>query len=120
MSLLRKAILAIVITALCSTASASDKRASFGFATSIEASGFFLNPTLQKVWISKITPDSPAERAGAAVGDVILTMNEKDVPGASAKEMKSLMGSFKPGDHLLLKVERDGKETIIDIVAGSK
>ena len=120
MSLVRKIIIGIGITALCSTVYASDKRASFGFGTGVEASGSFFNPTLKKVWIAKIMPDSPAERAGAAVGDVILAMNEKDIPGASGKDMKALMQSFKPGDHLRLKVEREGKDAIIDIVAGEK
>lgn len=120
MSLLRKLIFALALVALCATGYAAEKRASFGFGTDAKTSGFFLNPTLERVWISKVTSDSPAEKAGLLVGDVIIAANEKPIPGSSAKEMSSLLRSFKPDDHLRLKVERAGKVIVIEIIAGAK
>lgn len=115
-----KTILAIMVAALCATAYAADKRASFGFATSTRTSGFVLNPTLEQVTISRVAPGSAAEKAGLLVGDVIISANEKPIPGSSAKSMASLMRSFGPGDHLRLEVDRAGKATTIDIVAGER
>ena len=120
MSLLRKLMFSCALVMLCATAYAADKRASFGFGTDAKTSGYFLNPTLERVWISKVTSDSPAERAGLLVGDVIIAANEKPIPGSSAKMMSSLLRSFKPGDHLHLKVERAGKIVVVEIIAGAK
>ena len=119
MTVLRKFAFAIVIAALSFSAFA-EKRASFGFGSDAETTGFFLNPTLQRVWISSVESGSPAQKAGLLVNDVLLTANGRPLTGTPAKDMASLMRSFKPGDHLRLKVDRSGKTTTIDIVAGTR
>lgn len=120
MSHLRKLIFALALVTLCVSAYAADKRARFGFATEVKTSGGFLNPNLEHVRINKVSADSPANKAGLLVGDVVLAANEKPVAGSSAKDFASMLRSFKPGDHLRLEVERSGKTLIVDIIAGSK
>lgn len=120
MSLLRKLIFAFALIMLCATTYAAEKRARFGFGTDAKTSGNFLNPTLERVWISTVAPDSPAQKAGLHVGDVIIAANEKPIPGSPSKEMYSLLRSFKPNDHLRLKVERAGKIIVIEIVAAAR
>ncbi|MFY9253720.1 MAG: M20/M25/M40 family metallo-hydrolase [Fuerstiella sp.] len=56
-----------------------------------------------------IRPDSPAEKSGLKVGDVITAANGKDVDGFS--DLVTILQSLKPGAKLNLKVTR-GEETL--------
>ncbi|MFO7947835.1 MAG: DegQ family serine endoprotease [Armatimonadota bacterium] len=60
------------------------------------------------VAITQVYPDTPAEKAGLNVEDVILAVDGKEVnsPGA----LQSLIGSVKPGTDVELKIVRNGKE----------
>ena len=60
--------------------------------------------------VLRVDGDSPADRAGVEVGDRVLWLNER--PVASAIDYHIGLIGLKGGDHVLLRLERDGK--IID------
>ena len=63
---------------------------------------------------------SPSDRAGLKAGDLIIEMDGKPIKGANGLAMKKALGAVKPGDTLVLKVQRAGKAPFaISIVAGS-
>jgi S1-C subfamily serine protease len=60
------------------------ERGYFGFAPQVATGGFFLNPTVQRIVIARVVPDSPAARAGIVPGDEVLKVEDTVVHGAKA------------------------------------
>jgi C-terminal processing protease CtpA/Prc len=90
-----------------------------GFGVAVATDGFF-STTLAEVKVVTVQAGSPAEAAGLKQGDLIVEMNGMATKGASGPAMKKTLGAVKPGQHLLLKVQRGGNGLLaIDIVAGS-
>jgi serine protease Do len=56
--------------------------------------------------VSSVEPDSPAQKAGLAAGDVILAINGRNVDQGS--ELARLVAETKPGAKVALKVWRKG------------
>jgi serine protease Do len=66
--------------------------------------------------IVEVTPDSPAERAGIQIGDVVIGLNGKAVDnGGDLTESLSL---YQPGDKVTLELFRDRKKTSVDVKLG--
>jgi len=66
------------------------------------------------VVVSRVTPDSPAEKAGLEVGDEILSFNE--TPVGSFDDLKTLVNEYSPGDNVQLRVKRkSGKTVLLDL-----
>jgi len=57
--------------------------------------------------ISRIAPDSPAERAHLMVGDVILEVNGK--PVRSSGDVRNRIGLLRVGSRVNMKIWRDGR-----------
>lgn len=90
-----------------------------GFAVSFKTDGFF-SKTLTGAEVISVRPSSPAASAGLKVGDRVIELNGNLIKGANAAELQKKIASMKPGEHLVLKVERSGKGLLsIDIGAGS-
>ena len=68
--------------------------------------------------LGSVTPDSPAEKAGLKVGDVIAKFGGKDVK--SYDEMKSLLNRRKPGDEVPLVIKRDGQLKELKVVLAKR
>lgn len=72
--------------------------------------GFPLNPLVEKVVISRVTP----KRAGAVcpvrAGDEILQVNSQRVPGARALKVLSYWRSLKKGVPRHYRIRRGGRE----------
>jgi M6 family metalloprotease-like protein len=60
------------------------------------------------VRIGQIQPDSPAATAGLKVGDVLLTIDGKNVPPAD--RFREALADHKPGEFVRLILKRDGSE----------
>ena len=63
--------------------------------------------------IADVVADSPADRAGIEVGDVILAYNDRDVKGA--RELSRLVGASDSGDDVQLSIWRDDAMTAFDV-----
>ena len=61
--------------------------------------------------IARVAPDSPAEKAGLRVGDLVTTVDGKAV--VTYSEMIAVIRASKPGDEVTLGVTRGGNETTI-------
>ncbi len=84
--------------------------------------GFSYNPGFARdgravITITEIVDDSPAERAGLARGDTLVSVN-----GLAASEplLSSLSFSLNPGDEVTLRVRRGGRERDITATAGER
>lgn len=63
--------------------------------------------------ISHVVAQSPAEKAGFQVGDVLEGLNGVEYTEENEESLKAEYASFQPGNRATFKVNRDGK--IIDI-----
>ena len=68
--------------------------------------------------VTELTPGAPAEKAGLATGDIVLSVNGVRV--RSSSELLRQVARASPGDLLRLEVIRDGKPRTIDIRSGSR
>ena len=64
-----------------------------------------------------LVPGGPAERAGLQRGDVIVAIDDK--PVADGSELIVAIRSRNPGDQVILRVRRDGREQTIEVTLGS-
>jgi serine protease Do len=67
--------------------------------------------------VSSVEPDSPADRAGFEVGDVILTFADRQVEDARA--LPRMVGNTDKGDKVTVTVWRDGKRKSLEVTLGS-
>ena len=79
----------------------------YGMKLNVEADGI-LHPVVHSIKVGKVWPESPAARAGLAVGDVMVEIEGLKVDGAKADELKKAMNK-KVGETLRLKIQHDGK-----------
>jgi S1-C subfamily serine protease len=71
--------------------------------------------------ITKVIENSPAEEAGLKKGDVLLAMNGLSLTDESEETKKKLEKtwmSFKPGNEVVYKIDRNGKYTKANITLG--
>lgn len=64
--------------------------------------------SLKGVYIVEVSKGGAADKAGLKKGDVILSIDSKQVSGPSA--LQEVVNSYHPGDVATLKYVRDGKE----------
>ena len=74
------------------------------------------------VYISEVAQDSPAQKAGLHVGDIITTLNGRKV--RSIDEINSILDYITAGNEIVLEVStlKDGKyeERTISVVLGKR
>ncbi|MFM2121127.1 MAG: hypothetical protein RL722_2595 [Pseudomonadota bacterium] len=82
----------LLICALCwGRASAAAEAGYIGMGLDVNGDGFFLNPTLTAVKVSKVVAASPAAKAGISEGDHIVEVEGRQVIGAKANDLKPLL-----------------------------
>ena len=67
--------------------------------------------------IKEVTKDSPAERFGLKAGDIIISMDDKDIQ--VVPQVIELLWERNPGDQISFKVYRNNEYHTIDIVLGT-
>lgn len=67
--------------------------------------------------VSRVFPDSAAEKAGLEVGDVIIGINDKAIE--SATELRNTIGLLRSGDNVTIRFIRDNKTRTANAVLGS-
>ncbi len=70
------------------------------------------------VYVSSMTPDSPAYMAGVKIGDIIVECEGKKV--TTVDEINDVKNKKKPGDKMKIKVYRQGTYKEITIVLGEE
>jgi len=70
----------------------------------------------QGALIASVEKDSPADKAGLQVGDVILRFNDKAV--AQSSDLPRLVGNTKPGTKATLHVWRNGAGKDLNVTVG--
>jgi len=70
----------------------------------------------QGALVAKVLPDSPAEKAGLQVGDVILKYNGKELYNSSM--LPPLVGSSSVNQPAEVLILRDGKRQVVEIKIG--
>jgi membrane-associated protease RseP (regulator of RpoE activity) len=70
---------------------------------------YFGAPLDQGVLVAKIEKDSPAEKAGVEVGDVIVSID--GAPVGESMDVINILGGHEAGDKVPVVVVRDGKRT---------
>lgn len=73
-------------------------------------------PRKQGVIIAGIVKDAPADKAGLKVGDILLSIDGKEVTDTT--EMLNMIASMQPGQHKTVKLLREGKEKTLQIEIG--
>ncbi len=81
-----------------------------------ENASFFNLPTASGAIVSQVTPDSPASRAGLENGDVIRTLNGREIADNSALQVA--VSEMRPGAAIDLGILRDGKPMTIHATVG--
>lgn len=69
------------------------------------------------VLISKVTKDSPAEKAGMEAGDVVIKFNEKEVVNAAS--FRNMVSMVDPGKSVKMLVDRRGEKITLTVKIGS-
>jgi serine protease Do len=67
------------------------------------------------VVLSDVTPDGPAHRAGARIGDVVVALDGK--PMENARQLEVNVYQREPGRELVLELRRSGASRIARVVA---
>ena len=67
-------------------------------------------------YLTEVTPDTPAERAGLRAGDTILAVNDEEV--TLAMDLAQIIRKYKPGDTVTLRYSRDGNEKTATVTLG--
>ena len=106
---MRKLLVGFIVLTVWTHAVWAGEKGWFGFGADIKVDGI-LSPTLVWVKISKVEPASPAAQKGVAVGDEILQVDNTDVPGHKARELKPLMQK-QVGETLHLRLKHANGET---------
>lgn len=75
-------------------------------------------PDNHAVYIENIVPDSPAEKAGLQIRDIVLEVNGQSVEGAN--DLIQKVGAIRPGTRTSLKILRDKAEEELSLVVGER
>ena len=65
----------------------------------------------QGALLTRVSPDSPAQKAGLKSGDIILQYN--DIQIMEASDVLNLINRARPNDAFRMQIQRDGKQSII-------
>jgi serine protease Do len=68
--------------------------------------------------ISRVEPDSPAEKAGLKVDDLFLSL--ADQPIADIDALQDALGQHKPGDVVAIRVKRGDEEVVLKATLGRR
>jgi serine protease Do len=74
--------------------------------------------TMQGAYVTGTIPGGAAEAAGLKPGDIIASVGE--APIKSYTELQEMIGTFRPGDKVQLKVIRDGEPMTVDVTLRSR
>lgn len=114
------AALAVVLVFAPLSHSHAAQRPYLGFSTKQSAAEYSPDAVLDSVVVSVVKPGSPASTAGLLVGDQVIAINGHQIQGGLAGTYLELMKSLRPGDTVLMKVNRAGEQLDLTVIVGSR
>ena len=78
--------------------------------------GWYYSSGTRCVMVEKVVPGSAAEQAGIQSGDLILKLGDKQV--TSGDELSSAIGAYKPGDTVIITLQRNNQEMTVEVTFG--
>jgi Do/DeqQ family serine protease len=70
------------------------------------------------VYVDALTPNGAADKAGIEKGDVIKSVDGKEINSVSS--LQEYVGSHRPGDEVKVMLQRDGKDKEIGVILRNK
>jgi predicted esterase len=67
--------------------------------------------------VGQVAPDGPAQRAGIRSGDLLIKLGDREV--TSLAELRKALEAHKPGDKVVLEIERGGKPMALTVKLGA-
>jgi C-terminal processing protease CtpA/Prc len=86
-----KATVALCSLAVTATLAGAAERGFLGISYSIDGEGFVFNRIVKSVKVNNVVLRSPASREGIRIGDEILEVDGKRIPGSRVSELKPLL-----------------------------
>lgn len=77
--------------------------------------GFYLNPTVVSVQVSKVAPPPPGGQCRLVAGDEILRINDRQVKGAKALGVMRYWKSLQATDPRVYTVLRGDEVLVVDV-----
>jgi putative serine protease PepD len=68
--------------------------------------------------IGDVNPGSPADRAGAQVGDIVVEVDGEQIH--QPEDIATAIADNKPGDRVTVRVRRNGREQTLDVTLGNR
>lgn len=68
--------------------------------------------------VADLVPDDPADQAGVSVGDIIVSINGRDV--RDTRQVSNTIAGLRPGDRVELGLFRDGRTTTVNVTLGRR
>ena len=101
-------LLTLALLIIC-TGSAHADSPRLGIAIDVQGEGFFLNPVVTKVLVTKVEKASLAADAGIVAGDEIIQVEGQTIVGRRARDLQPLM-KFNAGESRTLRLKRANGE----------
>lgn len=90
-----RAIIVLLLLLLGLAGPAQAEKGPTGLYISGDTRGFFLNPTMTRVYVQKVDAGSCAEASGFAAGDEIVSIEGRILAGRKARELMAYWESLK-------------------------
>jgi serine protease Do len=76
------------------------------------------DPNVNSAQISEVFPNTPAERAGVKIGDVIVKFDGQSVDDFAA--LSAMVGERQPGEKIELEIRRGERTIVLELVIGQR
>ncbi len=80
--------------------------------------GVFAHPLEEGVVVAGVVPDGPGARSGVQEGDVIVSLDSREVP--TRKDLYLSLWRHGPGEKIALEVLRDNELRVVHVVGGNR
>ncbi|MCK9689280.1 PDZ domain-containing protein [Scleromatobacter humisilvae] len=117
MSLRSRVRSVLLLAAAAASFGALAEQGRLGFSVAADTDGMFSH-TLKSLKITAVAAGAPAAEAGLKAGDEVVALDDVAIAGADGSKLMDTVRATQPGQHLRLKIRRDGAERLVDIVAG--
>lgn len=96
-----------------------DRRAGHGLTERPRGAGYLgvqVDDTEEGVVVADVAPDSPAEKKGVRMGDLVIRIDGIEV--RQSQEFLSALWKKKPGETVILRIRRDDRDLDVEAVLG--